>query len=94
MRRGEFKLEDRRMFDYSGDLNIRYGQSWGKHTIYAIGGVNISQNKEDASIIHAEGFPNDRMTNIGFAKQYYKDSRPESEYTLMIPDIYLIFLLR
>lgn len=82
MRRGEFKLEDRRMFDYSGDLNIRYGQSWGKHTIYAIGGVNISQNKEDASIIHAEGFPNDRMTNIGFAKQYYKDSRPESEYTI------------
>jgi len=82
MRRGEFKLENRRMFDYSGDLNVRFGKSWGKHMVYAVGGVNISQNKDDASIVQAEGFPNDRMTNIGFAKQYYKDTRPESEYTI------------
>lgn len=82
MRRGEFKQSNQRMFDYSGDLNVRYGQSWNKHTLYAVAGVNISQNKDESSTVHAEGFPNDNMTNIGFAKQYYKDSRPESEYTI------------
>lgn len=82
MRRGEFQLSNSRMFDYSGDLNVRFGQSWNKHTVYAVAGLNISQNKEDGSTIHAEGFPNDDMANIGFAKQYYKDSRPESDYTI------------
>lgn len=82
MRRGEFKLENRRMFDYSGDVNIRYGQSWRKHSVYAVAGVNISENKDESTGIHAEGFPGDNMTNIGFAKQYYKDSRPASEYSV------------
>lgn len=82
MRRGEFKLGNRRMFDYSGDLNVRYGQSWGKHTVYGVAGLNISQNKDESATVRAEGFPNDNMTNIGFAKQYYKDSRPESDYTI------------
>ena len=82
MRRGEFKWATNKSFSVLGDINLRYGQSFGKHSIYAVGGFNVSQTTLDGREIHAEGFPSQNMNDISFAKQYYKDSRPTSDYNI------------
>lgn len=82
MRRGEFKWGTNKSFSVLGDINLRYGQSFGKHSVYAVGGFNVSQSTSDGHEIHAEGFPSQNMNDISFAKQYYKDSRPTSDYNI------------
>ena len=82
MRRGEFKWGTDKSFSVLGDINLRYGQSIGKHSIYAVSGFNISQTTTDGREIKTEGFPSQNMNDIGFAKQYYKDSRPTSTYNI------------
>lgn len=82
MRRGEFTWGTDKSFSILGDVNLRYGQSFGKHSIFAVGGFNISQTTTDGREIQAEGFPSQNMNDIGFAKQYYKDTRPVSDYNI------------
>lgn len=80
LRRGKASFVNGESFGILGDLNLRYGQAFGKHNVYAVVGFNISQNKSNDKTIQVEGFPNDNMSSIAFAKQYYKDSRPEANY--------------
>lgn len=82
LRRGKASFSTGESFGILGDLNLRYGHSFGKHNIYAVLGFNVSQNKSDSKKIDVEGFPNDNMSSIAFAKQYYKDSRPETTYEI------------
>lgn len=80
LRRGKALFSNGESFGILGDLNLRYGQSFGKHNLYAVLGFNISQNKSNDKTVEVEGFPNDNMSSIAFAKQYYKDSRPDATY--------------
>lgn len=82
LRRGSFKQSDGREFNISGDVNIRYGASFGKHILYAVGGLNIMNRENKGTMVQAEGFPNDNMSDISFAKQYYKDTRPTTNYDI------------
>ena len=82
MRRGSFTWGTSKMFSVLGDINLRYGQSFGKHSLYAVMGVNMSQTTSETRTIQAEGFPSQNMVDISFAKQYYKDSRPSSTYNI------------
>lgn len=82
MRRGSFTWGTNKMFSVLGDINLRYGQSFGKHSLYAVMGVNVSQTTAETRTVRAEGFPSQNMVDISFAKQYYKDSRPTSTYNI------------
>lgn len=82
MRRGSFTWGTSKMFSVLGDINLRYGQSFGKHSLYAVMGVNVSQTTAETRTVRAEGFPSQNMVDISFAKQYYKDSRPTSTYNI------------
>ena len=80
MRRGEYEWGTNKMFSVLGDINLRYAKVLGKHSIYGIAGFNVSETTNESHTIHAEGFPNENMNDISYAKQYYKDSRPLSTY--------------
>lgn len=80
--RGEFELGDGNSYSVSGDLNLRYAQNFGKHMLYVVGGVNMSESNSHSTLIQAQGFPNDKMNDISFAKQYYKDERPTASYDI------------
>ncbi len=82
LRRGTFTWGTSKMFSVLGDINLRYGQSFGRHSLYAVMGVNLSQTTSETRTIQAEGFPSQNMADISFAKQYYKDSRPSSTYNI------------
>ena len=80
--RGEFRKTDGNEFGWSGDINLRFAKDFGKHMMYAVAGFNISQTDAQSTEIQAQGFPNDKMTDISFAKQYYEDTRPTSTYDI------------
>ena len=74
-RKGSYKRNEGDQIRYSGDININYSTTLGKyHYIFANIGSNMSESNYEYVIYQAEGFPNDRMTNILFANQYSKYS--------------------
>ena len=80
--RGEFEQTDGDQYGLSWDANLRFAKDFNKHMLYAVAGFNMSETNSRDTRIHAQGFPNDKMTDISFAKQYYKDSRPASTYDI------------
>lgn len=80
--RGEFEQGDGDEFGLSWDINLRYAQNFKKHMLYAVAGFNMSETNARDTRIKAQGFPNDKMTDISFAKQYYQDTRPQSTYDI------------
>lgn len=72
-RKGSYKRNEGDQLRYTGDFNINYSKSFARrHNVFANVGGNISQRSFEEVIYQAEGFPNDRMTNILFANQYAK----------------------
>lgn len=76
-RRGSYQINEGTNKVLTGDLNVTYSKVFGeKHYVFGNVGYNISENTFQEDIYNAEGFPNDKMNNIIFAKQYAKDSKP------------------
>lgn len=77
-RKGSYKRNEGDQIRYSGDFNVNYSKTFGeKHYVFANIGSNMSESNYENVIYQAEGFPNDRMTNILFANQYSKyNNRP------------------
>lgn len=81
-RKGTYEYGDGKDFSVAADVNANYSKSFGKHLIFANVGWSINDNTARFTDFIAEGFPNDYLENITFARQYYKDSRPSgSEHT-------------
>ncbi|GEP96535.1 SusC/RagA family TonB-linked outer membrane protein [Chitinophaga cymbidii] len=60
----------------SGDINVNYSKIWGKHILYTNIGANIREDNAENYLYSAIGFPNDKMDNIIFAKQYALNGKP------------------
>ncbi|MDI3320288.1 SusC/RagA family TonB-linked outer membrane protein [Pinibacter soli] len=60
----------------SGDLNLNYNKSFGRHSLFANAGMIIRQDKSENFQYTAVGFPNDKMDNIIFANQYLVGTKP------------------
>jgi len=76
LRRGQYTYGDGSQFSLSGDINAGYARNFGKH--FVMGNFNWSINnslRRNVSFI-AEGFPNDFLDDITFARQYLLNSRP------------------
>lgn len=79
-RRGSYQVNNGHLKKLSGDLNVRYSTAIKeKHYIFANLGFNLSEETYEEVIHKAEGFPNDRMTDIIFARQYLKESKPDGK---------------
>lgn len=60
----------------SGDINVNYSKIWGRHILYTNIGANIREDNAENYLYSAMGFPNDKMDNIIFAKQYALNGKP------------------
>ena len=74
--RGSYTQGYGKSFTVSSDLTVNYSHSWKKHVLFANAGANIRSSNSEDYVHKAVGFPNDKMDNIIFAKQYAKDSKP------------------
>lgn len=76
-RRGSYQINEGDSKTLTADLNVNWSRQFGeKHFVFGNAGYNISETSYQEDIYNAEGFPNDKMNNIIFARQYTKDSKP------------------
>lgn len=74
-RRGSYARMEGTQNGLSGDFNVNYSKVFGNnHSVFANVGANMAEKSYENVNYSAEGFPNDRMTNILFANQYSKYS--------------------
>ena len=77
-RKGSYQVNNGHLKKLSGDLNVRYSaQIREKNYIFGNVGLNLAEETYEEVVHKAEGFPNDRMTDIIFARQYLKESKPD-----------------
>ena len=75
-RRGKYILENGQSSMVSADLNVNYNKTFGKHSIFTNVGAFISESKYQTYQHTAEGFPNNNLADITFARQYAEGSTP------------------
>ena len=79
-RKGSYQANTGHMKKLSGDLNVRYSTVVKeKHYLFTNVGLNLSDETYEEIVHKAEGFPNDRMNDLMFAKQYVKDTKPSGK---------------
>lgn len=92
-RRGSYQMNEGKDKRLTGDANINYSKPIGeKHYIFANAGLSLSENAYNEDIYYTEGFPNDKMNSIIFAKQFTKDSKPSGTEST-IRDVGFLFAL-
>jgi TonB-linked SusC/RagA family outer membrane protein len=78
------KLNNRGSYDYTnqdnlgidGNVTISYNKQLGEHFFNLVLGANVLSSESDYKLVQAQGFSNDRFTNIGFARIYKEDAHP------------------
>lgn len=78
LKRGSYSESNTKSSSYDGSLDISYGKTFGKHTVNAIGGMQISENNSNLSMFQAIGYSSDLFSNPNFANGYPEDGRPSS----------------
>lgn len=68
--RGEYDYQTGKRNAVSGDLNVNYDKTIGKHTFFANIGGALSETKYDDTQMSARGFPNSTVSDISAARQY------------------------
>ncbi len=76
VRRGRYILENGKSRSISGDANVNYMKSVGRHTIFSNLGAFVSEDTYSAYQHFAEGFMNNQMADITFARQYAEGVPP------------------
>ncbi|EHQ28137.1 SusC/RagA family TonB-linked outer membrane protein [Mucilaginibacter paludis] len=74
--RGDYSISDGRDISIRSDVTLNYSKQLKKHLLFLNVGWNISDVKSETYSFSAQGFLNDQVDNISFAKQYPSDSRP------------------
>ncbi len=82
LRRGKYILESGKNSSLSGDINLNFNKTIGKHSIFANAGAFISETRYSAYQHTAEGFPNNQKADITFARQYAQGKTPVGYATL------------
>jgi len=78
LKRGSYSESNAKSSSYDGSLDISYGKTFGKHTVNAIGGMQISENNSNLSMFQAIGYSSDLFSNPNFANGYPEGGRPSS----------------
>jgi TonB-linked SusC/RagA family outer membrane protein len=76
--RGDLSVSNTKTTGYEGTFYAIYSKMLGqKHSIYFQSGFNIKESVSSISRVEAQGFPNPKMNDLAFARQYNKDRRPD-----------------
>lgn len=75
--RGSYTATTGSYTSFSGDVSAQFNQTFADvHDVFATAQYNISQTKFDEVTNYARGFPNDRMSDMIFARAYSTETTP------------------
>lgn len=77
--RGSYTFGVRDEIQYNGNLVLNYNKGIGDHFFNTSLGLNMQDAKSSLKTFKAQGFTNDRFTDITFARTYEKDKAPTGE---------------
>ncbi len=80
--RGRYIAEYGKRSSISGDFNINYNKTFGKHSVFGNAGFFMSEEEYSTQQYKAEGFANALAADIAFAKQYAEGETPISEASI------------
>jgi TonB-linked SusC/RagA family outer membrane protein len=81
-RKGSYTKGFGKFFSYDGSLQLDYSRKIGKHQIFNTTGVNIAQTASNFVTVIVEGFPNQRLDEIGFGNGYPPNSKPSNRNSI------------
>ena len=77
LRKGSYNISNGKSWGVSGDFSVQYNKNFaGVHDLFATAQWTLSETKYSETTHYAEGFPNDRMNSITYARQYALDATP------------------
>ncbi len=83
-RKGKFEAATGRMDRLNADLSAMYDKTWAeKHTLLSNFSFRMGRRESRAVTYVAEGFPDDQMNDIMFARQYAQDAKPTGEESIV-----------
>jgi TonB-linked SusC/RagA family outer membrane protein len=74
--RGSYDYTTTNAFGLDGNVTLNYNKQIGENFFNLVLGTNVIARKSDFKSISAQGFSNDKFTNIGFARIYKENSAP------------------
>ncbi|SFG67751.1 SusC/RagA family TonB-linked outer membrane protein [Pedobacter insulae] len=80
--KGTYDKGDGKASMVSSDVNLNYSKVLGKHVLFTNIGLNVREDNAESYLHSAIGFPNDKMDNIIFAKQYALNGKPSGSESI------------
>lgn len=74
--KGIYRVSNGKTMGLDGNLVVNFYKQLEKHMFTIVGGVNMQSNKQNNQNFSAQGFLSDNLSNLDFAAQYEKDTRP------------------
>ena len=75
-RKGQYVYGDGKRTSFTSDINGAFTKTFGQHFVFANIGWSMSEVATRNTSFVAEGFPNDYLEDIIFARQYLLNGRP------------------
>lgn len=77
--RGSYNKTNSSFFTFDGSLVGDYNKSFGKNIIFATIGLSAAEQNSQSTGIVVRGFPNNRLDELFFGKEYLKNSKPSGQ---------------
>jgi TonB-linked SusC/RagA family outer membrane protein len=77
--RGSYDFANRNSLNLDGNVTLGYNKQIGDNFFNIVLGANILSGRSDIKGFSAQGFSNDRFSNIGFARIYKENSGPSGD---------------
>jgi len=77
--KGSYTLVESDRLAIDGKATLGYNKQIGDQYFNLVLGTNVVTSRTDSKLIEAQGFSNDRFTNIGFARIYKEFSHPNGD---------------
>lgn len=81
-KKGSYTKGFGKFFSYDGSLQVDYNKKFGKHQLFNTTGVNVAQTASSSVTVYVEGFPNQRLDEIGFGNGYPPNSKPTNRNSI------------
>lgn len=82
LRRGSYDLAFGKSSSLGGQFDLQYHKSIKRHNIDVAARFQVSESKYENTTNYAEGFPTDKIINIGMARQYALEKTPSRTSSL------------
>jgi TonB-linked SusC/RagA family outer membrane protein len=78
-KRGSYTITDQESKTLSADVTANYSRRLGEHLLFANAAWSLSSSNADSHGMSAQGFLNNRVDHITFAKQYSENGKPTGD---------------